>query len=943
MIIRRIEFKNFGCLSGEFVFSEGLTVILGDNEAGKTTLADGITAMLYGPEGSGDYNKYNPWKEGREFGGTLELGLDGDSGIFIARKFLPKNDCKILTLPRREDITSKCLFKNTRPYRYSPMEFLYGITSSNFISSSFVPQGQAASADLPGLSSRVESLIASGDESGATPAEAVNRLRNALKGYRGLTSGNPISADNEIKWLREGRGAFKGINDLEAEKDALYRERDRLLPDSERLKNIEKEVNFLDRKKSAVERLSRAAAARAVQEELKKDDELREKAAALEEKIESGKRYESFPVEKHPDLIRAEEDIRKTSDAIRQDGDSLEKLNEEIRKNIDEQQRFNDLTSFTKSQEESLKNNLVLLEEWENQAAGKSALLEETKKSLAESGVPLDFTERLSTLSPGERSLIDGAERDGASLSKEKDALLQQKEEILDLENKYRENPLKKISLALLIFGVIIIFGGIFLKNLFWLFITGGGILLACGIAIFLRYTLSSSGELALIRVKKEALEKKNAEIKKQASSLNSRLEGVSAKLGISGSDELFKIIKGARSGIDKLRAIDDEIAILKSKEQKTAGDIRGELTASGFEPPQELSRAYLEKLLERLKQALSLREAGDALRKEEIKLSDDLKKSKEALEPARKKAQEILESAGISEPFPDGLRTFEKELDAASKYRDLKKRLEMMRSSLMPADSRARLEQRLKNIGAVPGGTESAASESGVPPGMTPEDYQKISGEIDRKTHSLREEKSRILQEITTNLKALDRLSDIEDEAENKKLRLRKTEDFKAAVELAAATLEKISENLMPGWAGALNKHVEAILPKFAPTISGVEFDRGMQFSFHIGGDMRLVSTAVSEDLPLSRGTLDQLYLGIRLALCRLLSGDVRLPVILDEPFAHADESRFVSGMNALAELSETYGQIIVLSCHRMRYDNWIREYHSPITILDLNRITAF
>ena len=145
----------------------------------------------------------------------------------------------------------------------------------------------------------------------------------------------------------------------------------------------------------------------------------------------------------------------------------------------------------------------------------------------------------------------------------------------------------------------------------------------------------------------------------------------------------------------------------------------------------------------------------------------------------------------------------------------------------------------------------------------------------------------------------------------------------------------------MMPGWAQALNEKVEKILPGFVPTISNFEFNRDLSFSF-LAGDKNIKSTDDPGTLPLSRGTLDQLYLGIRLAVCKFLSGNVRLPVILDEPFAHTDEDRFVSGMNALCELAESYGQIIILSCHRLRHKKWMEEMNPKITLLDLDGLTS-
>lgn len=63
------------------------------------------------------------------------------------------------------------------------------------------------------------------------------------------------------------------------------------------------------------------------------------------------------------------------------------------------------------------------------------------------------------------------------------------------------------------------------------------------------------------------------------------------------------------------------------------------------------------------------------------------------------------------------------------------------------------------------------------------------------------------------------------------------------------------------------------------------------------------------------SYGTMQQVYFALRLASAGLLSGDISVPVILDEPFAMYDEERLES---ALRFLSGCGRQVILFSCQR-------------------------
>ena len=63
-----------------------------------------------------------------------------------------------------------------------------------------------------------------------------------------------------------------------------------------------------------------------------------------------------------------------------------------------------------------------------------------------------------------------------------------------------------------------------------------------------------------------------------------------------------------------------------------------------------------------------------------------------------------------------------------------------------------------------------------------------------------------------------------------------------------------------------------------------------------------------------LSVGTIEQLYLSLRLSMIKDLSSET-LPIILDEAFAYFDDERLKNCLIFLAEQSEKH-QIIILTC---------------------------
>jgi DNA repair exonuclease SbcCD ATPase subunit len=70
-------------------------------------------------------------------------------------------------------------------------------------------------------------------------------------------------------------------------------------------------------------------------------------------------------------------------------------------------------------------------------------------------------------------------------------------------------------------------------------------------------------------------------------------------------------------------------------------------------------------------------------------------------------------------------------------------------------------------------------------------------------------------------------------------------------------------------------------------------------------------------EDAVLSQGTRAALYLALRLAMGKLVSGGRTLPLILDDPLVDLDDGRRAAALELLGELSGAT-QVILLSCDR-------------------------
>ena len=148
---------------------------------------------------------------------------------------------------------------------------------------------------------------------------------------------------------------------------------------------------------------------------------------------------------------------------------------------------------------------------------------------------------------------------------------------------------------------------------------------------------------------------------------------------------------------------------------------------------------------------------------------------------------------------------------------------------------------------------------------------------------------------------------------------------DFRDAVAIAHREMSAVAQEVFTSWARALNERVNEIAPLIGSRCSKLQFGDSLElgvWSDEAGG--RLEGKQLQH---LSRGARDQLHLAVRVAISEYLSAHVgRLPLVFDEPFAHWDDARFVQGMRFLAGIAGRH-QVILLSCHRWRYDRMAQE----------------
>ncbi|MCI8353218.1 MAG: AAA family ATPase [Clostridia bacterium] len=97
MKILDLKINNFGKLTNkEIKLEDGINIIYGENESGKSTLLKFIMGMVYGLSKNkngkfiSDYERYTPW-DGGEFSGKISYKLDNGERYEVFRDFKKKN------------------------------------------------------------------------------------------------------------------------------------------------------------------------------------------------------------------------------------------------------------------------------------------------------------------------------------------------------------------------------------------------------------------------------------------------------------------------------------------------------------------------------------------------------------------------------------------------------------------------------------------------------------------------------------------------------------------------------------------------------------------------------------------------------------------------------------------------------------------------------------
>ena len=202
MRINRIKINGFGKINNkEIEFKDGINIVYGENEAGKSTTLKFISSILYGASKNkngktiSDFDKYKPWNNS-EFSGKIEYTLDDESEYEVFRDFKKKNP--IIYNEFGKDISKEFSLDKSKGINY--FEEQTGIDEESFFRTVAIMQDDVKlnKFSTNTLIQKMSNLVSTGDDniSFRKSIEKLNKMQTENIG-NDRTKQRPINIVNE--------------------------------------------------------------------------------------------------------------------------------------------------------------------------------------------------------------------------------------------------------------------------------------------------------------------------------------------------------------------------------------------------------------------------------------------------------------------------------------------------------------------------------------------------------------------------------------------------------------------------------------------------------------------------------------------------------------------------------------------------------------------------
>ncbi len=892
MLLEKISINAFGKLFQiSLEFHPGFNLIYGPNEAGKTTLQQAILHLLYGFYQSSRataqettlLNRFKPW-QAEFYSGQLWYKLKDGGRYNVNRNF---SDSDVPT-NLYDSLTGEEITKNFSVKRHGNIAFLQqqiGLKKDLFESTVFVRQGEVkAIAGSSFLVNEVIGVIDSGDRA-KSAKQAIGHLQQEI---------SKIGSDRAQK--RPYPLAKKRLFSLKEEFDALINARHELklaILEKNKLEKLFKkdnlrriELNYLVQTKNIDQNEKQLNRLRLIKKEIGK----------IETEISEFDDVKMFPDELHDSITRRRQNRKNYEEQLQEKEQNILELEEKvefIRKDIKHLKKYESIYSlmsysdFVGLKTEWLRRNEIFITSQNR--------IDQEELSLLQEGVDPKFLHKISNLKPDDINNYQQKEEKIKLLQQQHDNLLEQ---LGQLESQtWAKSKLRNG----LIFSTFFITLSVLLLSYFFKFIYGYPA--SAGVMVFglILYQFYKKARLKIAGLADN--------INNQSDSVNRKIDSIRSQLHRHYQqfevDSLNSLLARRMQNEQYLRLLQEKDKAFQEKDRiefqllkylhsvkinKLDADILDKVDTEYCEYNNHYKNieSYQQEIVQLKKNISNL----------ESRSSDNNSALLELFSQANIKLENLLKA----EVEFDKLSHRRKQLNKLK--RDLEKyksELNGILASRSEGEIRKesenlirRRELLLANYQDIPG-KQSQKTISQLENDYSAADV--LCRQHEKDLHTLQTQINTVLEQHRPQAEIEEEIAQVANEVD-------RLEKLRTSMELARDILSEVAQNyhrnVVPFINSVLSGTMKRITNKRYSDVCLNPDDMSLNLI------LPEIETLGSADV-LSLGTQEQLYLLLRIALARLLcQNSETVPLLLDDPFVHFDQSRMTSMLSYLADLSK-------------------------------------
>ncbi|HFE9681598.1 TPA: AAA family ATPase [Clostridium perfringens] len=905
MIIKKINVKSFGKLKNkEIELKDGLNIIYGENESGKSTLQSFIKVMLYGVDNKkgkktlSDRAKYTPLGES-SFSGELLIEENGEE-ILIDRSFgktKKYDDGNILN-----NITGEKINK----YSWQePGKDILNISSDGFKNTLFISQMGCTveSSKQDDVLNKIINIL----ECGADEVSYKKIKNNLEENKKSLTNSRKTGKLDLLRIkeseLLEERYKRVKIHEENIENE-LY-----LKGLKEKRTDLNLKIEELELHKKNLKKSELKNEYENINEYLNKKEKLEEELKALLEEL---KDVQAICDLKKLNNLRDEfKNYEFLKESLKEKEDKIEKLKESIYEYNEKLKSYGILNEISNN----LETKLIELRIEDDRLRENYKVIQKVKEELYQLNEKKDdFLSHLNALKLND-NLVLQIEKDLEKYNNEKiypsiNANLKEEKNIIEEESKSFSRKIflfrvgEVISILLCAFLFISYFKS---ENIMTLALSILGMLLF--IFLLAKSSLNKKEKDNISKrineIDELINEKKEIEVLKRKIDEYKQFLKVKDEYSIKETLEDYRFIK-KELDILYVEIKEKEKSLILLKEDETKEKILS-------------NEAFIDKLL-RVTGAASIYEILELSREKKsqedllIRKKSEFNEAKEDLNQLNNRRLEIegkikayLENTSLQGITLDEVYSRLEEIEAKIEYK------EGLKNKLNSVEENCKLLLKGRDILEVKNGLLYEESE------VENEVYnseEEILNEIKLKNNDLLniEKEIKDVEYLISSKELTCRsLFLIDEEIAEIKGKIKSLEKKLKGIEIATNYMGKAFKELQKSFGPVINKKVEDIFK---------DVTKGAYKDLRVSEDYNLVvkdtkSNKIMDASYLSSGTYDQIYLALRLGIIDIIFEDKKVPIILDESFTQYDDNRLKTMLDIIYK--RVYkNQIILFTCQK-------------------------